>query len=46
MSVDEPVEEGEAFRVNFPAASARGVRAHLTDLLPPTATTGTTRPAG
>jgi len=29
MSVDELVEEGEAFRVNFPAASARGVRAHL-----------------
>lgn len=32
MSVDELVEEGEAFRVNFPAASARGVRAHLTNL--------------
>ena len=32
MSVDDLVEEGEAFRVNFPAASARGVRAHLTNL--------------
>lgn len=35
MSVDELVEEGEAFRVNFPAASARGLRAHLTNLLDP-----------
>lgn len=33
MSVDELVEEGEAFRVNFPAASARGVRAHLNNLI-------------
>jgi hypothetical protein len=33
MSVDELVEEGEAFRVNFPAASARGVRAHLSNLI-------------
>ena len=29
MSVDELVAEGDRFRVAFPAASARGVRAHL-----------------
>lgn len=32
MSVDELVAEGDRFRVAFPAASARGVRAHLEKL--------------
>jgi hypothetical protein len=35
MTVEELVAEGDAFRVAFPRASARGIRAHLEKLIDP-----------